>query len=47
MGGRKTDLVVMQDYLNACRYIDGVLRSHIIPFSITRVALLLSNNTPP
>ena len=30
--GQKTDLFVMQGNLNARRYIDDVLRPHIIPF---------------
>ena len=31
MGGQKTGLVVMQCDLNARRYIDDVLRPHVIP----------------
>ena len=32
MGGQKTDLIVMQGNLNACRYIDDVLRHYFITF---------------
>ena len=32
MGGQKTDMVVMQGNLNARRYIDDVLRPHVILF---------------
>ena len=52
MGGQKTDLVVMQGNLNARRYIDDVLRSHLYHLYITRVHALLFNMamqdpTPP
>ena len=31
MSGQKTDMIVMQGNLNIRRYIDDVLRSHVIP----------------
>ena len=35
MDGQKTDLVVMQGNLNACRYIDDLLRLHVIHCTIS------------
>ena len=45
MSGQKTDLVVMQDNLTALRYIDDVLRPHVIPFLHNQGPGLLSNMT--
>ena len=36
MGGQQTDLPVMQANLNARRYIDKVLRPHVIQFLHTQ-----------
>ena len=43
MGGQRTDLVVMQGNLNARRYIDDVLRPHVIPFPDNQGLVFLSN----
>ena len=45
MGDQKTDLVVMQDNLNARHYIDDVLRPDAIPFLHNSVLVSLTNMT--
>ena len=49
MAGQKTDLVVMQDNLNAHRYIDDVLRLQVIPFLCNqrRGVTFLNDNSRP
>jgi len=47
MGGRKTDLVIINGNLNAQGYVDNVLRSVVVPFIEQHPWCLMYGNASP